>query len=177
VVEAGKDVQDIIITELRGNALVIKTKDGHWRNLGDVNIHVTVPAIRKLSLSGSGEMICQTSIRTPEMTVEISGSGNVTIDKLESARISATITGSGNIRLGGNNDQADLEAVITGSGSFKAEELSVAHASVTITGSGSARVYVLKELETNITGSGSVQYKGNPLVNARSTGSGKTVSF
>jgi len=177
VVEADKDVQEIILTEIRGDMLVIKTENGHWRNLGDVKVYITVPDIRKLSLSGSGEMVCQTQVRAPEITVEISGSGNVTIDKLESSRISATITGSGNIRLAGNNEQASLEAVITGSGSFKAEELSVANADVDITGSGSARVNVLKELETNITGSGSVQYKGNPIVNARSTGSGKTVSF
>ena len=82
-----------------------------------------------------------------------------------------------NVTLAGTNDQAQLDATITGSGSMKADELSVGSAGITITGSGSARVNVLKELETNITGSGSVQYKGNPLINAHSTGSGKTTAL
>jgi hypothetical protein len=176
-VEAAKDVMDIIETEIHGETLVVKTRNGNWRNLGDVNVYITVPKINGLQVSGSGEMVCQTPVVTEEIDIEVSGSGDVTVSQLASAVISATITGSGNIKLAGSNDKAELDVEITGSGSIKADELSVANAEVTITGSGSARVHVVKELETNITGSGSVHYKGNPIINANSTGSGKTVSL
>ena len=47
---------------------------------------------------------------------------------------------------------------------------------VKITGSGSANVNAVDKLDTNITGSGSVN-KGNPVINATASGSGKTRSI
>ena len=115
--------------------------------------------------------------RPAELKIELSGSGNVKISSLQAPKLSATITGSGDIYLSGDNDQAEMDATITGSGSIKADEMRVANATIHITGSGSARVNVLKELETDITGSGSVQYRGNPMINAHSTGSGRTTAL
>jgi hypothetical protein len=176
-IEADKSSLEFIDTEVRGNSLSVKSRDNQWRGLGKVKIFITVPEINQISVSGSGNVVSQTPIRSGDLAIEISGSGNVTISGLEAANISATITGSGNATLVGKCDQASLDATITGSGSLKADELSVAIAGVTLTGSGSARVNALKELETHITGSGNVQYKGNPQINAHSTGSGKTTAL
>jgi len=177
-IEADKSSMEIIETKIEGNTLVLKTKNGHWRDLGEINVYITMPDISCFSVSGSGSMVCETPIRTNEIKIEVSGSGSITVNKLESPNVSAAITGSGDITLAGaSNDQSEMEAIITGSGDFQAEALQVANANVNITGSGSARVNVLKELDTNITGSGSVLYKGNPIVNANATGSGKTRSL
>jgi hypothetical protein len=176
-IEADKASLEYIETEVKGNSLIVKTRDGQWRSLGKVKVFITVQDISQIDLSGSGNVVSQTPIRSSDMKIELSGSGNVKIATIEAPKIAVTITGSGNVTLAGTNDQAQLDATITGSGSIKADELSVGSAGITITGSGSARVHVLKELETNITGSGSVQYKGNPLINAHSTGSGKTTSL
>jgi hypothetical protein len=178
VIEADKGSLEVIETKIEGNTLVLKTKNGHWRDLGEINAYITMPDISHLSISGSGSMICESPIRTSEIKLEVSGSGSVKMSKLESLNVSAVITGSGDISLAGtSNGQSELEAIITGSGNFTAELLQVANGNVNITGSGSARVNVLKELETNITGSGSVLYKGNPIINANATGSGKTRSM
>jgi hypothetical protein len=177
IVEADKDVQDIIETEVSGNVLKLKTQRGNWRNLGSVKVYITVPEIKQLSVSGSGDILSQTAIRTDELDLNVSGSGSIKIQELKSADISAVITGSGNIYLTGANAGGTMNAVITGSGSIKADDFSVDKAKVTITGSGSAKVNVAKELDTQITGSGSVSYKGNPIINANSTGSGRTVSI
>lgn len=176
-VEASKNVMDIIKTEIDGNTLKLTTKEGRWKDIGKVSIYITMPVISKLIISGSGSMHCETNVKSEDIEIVISGSGSVSVPKLESPDISVTITGSGNVSLGGNNSQGELETLITGSGDFNGEELQVAKGDIRITGSGSARVNVLKELETNITGSGSVLYKGNPMINANATGSGKTRSF
>jgi len=173
-IEANKEALEYIETEVEGNTLVIRNRKGHWRNLGQVKIYVTMQEINRLDLSGSGSILGQNAIRSGALKINVSGSGDVKINALESPEISLTITGSGNINLAGKGDQTDLEATITGSGSFKADALAVARATISITGSGSARVNVLKELETHVTGSGNVLYKGNPIVNAHSTGSGRT---
>ena len=45
-----KSTMDIIITEVNGNTLVLKTKDGHWRDLGEINVYITMPEIDELSV-------------------------------------------------------------------------------------------------------------------------------
>jgi hypothetical protein len=177
-IEADKGSMEIIETKVDNSRLLLKCRNGNWRNLGKVNVYITMPKISSLSVSGSGDMKCESSVQTNGINLEVSGSGSVSVPKLESPEVSAVITGSGDITLAGsNNAQSNLEVTITGSGSFKAEELPVDKAHVNITGSGSARIHVLKELETNITGSGNVLYKGNPAVNANATGSGRTRSI
>ncbi len=176
-VEADKGAMANIETETHGNTLVVKNREGHWNNLGRIKIYITMPDITQIDLSGSGSVESQTPIKAAELQIMLSGSGNVKISSLQVPVLKANITGSGDIYLSGENNQAEMDATITGSGSIKADELQVANATVHITGSGSARVYVLKELETNITGSGSVLYRGNPMINAHSTGSGRTSSL
>jgi hypothetical protein len=177
-IEANKGTMEVIDIEVKDNTLVLKTKNGHWHDLGEIKVYITMPTVNSLSVSGSGDMICETALRSAEIKLNISGSGSIRMQQLESPNISSVITGSGDIKLAGNNnDHGMLKTTITGSGSFKAEELPVDNADITITGSGSASINVVKELETNITGSGSVLYKGNPVVNANATGSGKTRSI
>lgn len=177
-IEADKKTMEIIETRIEGNTLVLKTKNGHWRDLGDITVNITMPEINHLSVSGSGDLFCKTTIRTHEIDLNVSGSGSISISHLESSDVSSIITGSGDIRLAGeSSEQSRLNVTITGSGDFGAEDLAVGNAHINITGSGSVKVNVLKELETDITGSGSVLYRGSPMVNANATGSGKTRSI
>jgi hypothetical protein len=175
VIEADKNTMEIIETRVEGSKLILKTQNGNWRNLGDIKVYITMPRVNYLSISGSGDMICETGISTQEIKVDVSGSGSVRVNKLASEEVEAVITGSGDIALTGSGNAArELDVTITGSGSFKGADLPAGEADVTITGSGSATVQAVNELETNITGSGSVLYRGRPLVNASATGSGKT---
>ncbi len=173
-IEGDKEDIDKIITEVRGSKLVIKTYNWKTKIRGKVNIYITTPVVEVLSVTGSGDIISESSINSNDLVLNISGSGSIKINELSSEELEATITGSGNIKLAGENVAKKLDLTITGSGSFTSSELKINEANITITGSGSANVYVLKELDTNITGSGNVNYKGNPSVNANSTGSGKT---
>lgn len=178
VIEAEQKTLEVIESELEGSTLVLKTKNGHWRDLGKITVYITMPEIDNLSVSGSGDIICQSLVKTDEINLKISGSGSIKMQDLSVREIDAVVTGSGDIMLSGaGSPSGEMNATITGSGSIRAEGMPVAEVQVTITGSGSASVHATKELETNITGSGSVLYKGNPLVNANATGSGRTRSI
>ncbi len=176
-IEADKNVIDIIETDVRGDDLVIKTEDFFWNNIGKVTIYITAPELEGFQVSGSGDIVAQTPIVADEIHLNISGSGSIQIEQLESQDVYATITGSGDIRLAGNHTASNLKTVITGSGDFRAEDFTVENVNVNITGSGTARIHVTDVLETNITGSGDVHYRGNPLIDANSTGSGRTRSM
>ncbi len=177
-IEAEQKTLAVIESELEGSTLVLKTKNGNWRDLGKITVYITMPEIDNLSVSGSGDIICQSLVKTDEIDLKISGSGSIKMQDLSVREIDAVVTGSGDIMLSGaGSPSGEMSATITGSGSIRAEGMPVAEVQVTITGSGSASVHATKELETNITGSGSVLYKGNPLVNANATGSGRTRSI
>ena len=176
-IEGDKTSLEEIEIVVNDGTLKIGTKDRFHGNIGKVSVYITIPEINSLTIAGSGDIVAGSGIKADEMDLNVSGSGSIRFSELTAREVSATITGSGNIDVSAGQGQNELEVVITGSGSFSAEGFSVPEADVTITGSGSARVWVVKELETNITGSGNVAYKGNPLVNANSTGSGKTHSI
>ncbi len=177
VLQGDKESLDKIETEVSGKTLQIKTKSMmQWGNIGKVDIYITTPNVDAISVSGSGDVIAETPINSGDLNLTISGSGTINIDNLTADELDATITGSGNMKLSGNiNNSSGI--TITGSGNYKGDQLKGKSADVHITGSGSAKVYASEKLSTHITGSGDVYYAGRPLVNASSTGSGKTKSM
>lgn len=173
-IQADDDDLDKIETIIKNGKLQIKSKSWTANFKGKVIIHITMPELKDLSVSGSGSIIADSGFDCHELDMSVTGSGSIKMNKLTVQTVEALITGSGNIKLDGEKTAEALTLTITGSGSYSAEEMQVNEAMVRITGSGSAKIHVMENLETNITGSGSVLYQGDPLVNANSTGSGKT---
>jgi hypothetical protein len=82
------------------------------------------------------------------------------------------ISGSGKLEASGTANE--IKTSISGSGKVYASNLTVDKCEARITGSGDVEINVKSELDANITGSGTVSYKGNPShVNGHSSGSGK----
>lgn len=177
IVEANDRDLDKIRTEVRGGRLSISTRDnGSWFRWGDgidgrVNVYITLKELRGVSVSGSGDVISQNTIKTDDFEASISGSGDIEIE-LDSRAVISKITGSGNIELKGSARRARLG--ISGSGKYFAEELKVDDYEVSISGSGRASINTNGELDVRISGSGSVYYSGNPTgVNTNVSGSGR----
>jgi Putative auto-transporter adhesin, head GIN domain len=174
IIEADEDVLEKIITEVRGNELVIKFEKWYnHRGTGKIKVYVTTKNINKLVISGSGDIIAKTAIKTERMGFVISGSGSVLIDDLTVKDIHAIISGSGDIRVGGKTTANELDVTVTGSGGFDSRGLEFKEGDFVITGSGSIKAFVSEELEANITGSGRILYKGKPIIDANITGSGR----
>ena len=179
VIEAEQKILDLIRTEVVGNNLKIKYKNGIWniRSNKHIKIYVSTPDVEGLFLSGSGNIKAETQIKTKSLDFSISGSGNIVIDDLVASDIEGHISGSGDIDLSGSETSETMEISISGSGDFFAENLKVNSVELRISGSGTCRVFAVSELEASISGSGSVYYKGNPRVNAKASGSGKIRSI
>jgi hypothetical protein len=172
VLEGDKDDLERIITRVEGKELKIYTKNSS-SGLGQVKVYVTVTELEELSVAGSGDVTIKSRLKTDELEIQLSGSGNIQCEDLEANEVDIDLAGSGDILLGGVAEN-ELEINIAGSGDVKAEDLQTKAADVNIAGSGSVKVWATDELESNIVGSGSVYYKGNPLVDAETMGSGKT---
>ena len=171
VIEAEEDILPLIDTEVKDGLLTIKFNKRIVPRHDKITIHASMPEVRGLSVAGSGNILAEGSVESDELKLSIAGSGDISLKKLSVADLKASIAGSGDIFLGGTGRQGNLKASISGSGDMKIP-LEFENATIAISGSGDCSVHVTGSLDTSIAGSGSVTYEGNPVVNARVSGSG-----
>ena len=212
--EGDEDILKQIETEVSGGRLRIGTDDKWFRknsNGEKITVYITVPEIEAVGVSGSGNIVGQSTIKANDLALNVSGSGSMKLDFEASGDVEADVSGSGDLEINGNcksldsdvsgsgrvslsgkvaetadfgisgsgkiqaSGSADLvKTNISGSGKVLASELQTNRCEVRISGSGDVEINVRNELNANISGSGSVYYKGNPnKVNANSAGSGK----
>jgi hypothetical protein len=82
------------------------------------------------------------------------------------------VSGSGKIYASGSASR--VKTSISGSGKVLAADLQANSCEVRISGSGDVEINVKDQLDANISGSGSVSYRGNPgKVNSHASGSGR----
>ncbi len=168
---------DELITEVKDGKLIIRfpTKDFFWKTFqpGEITINITVPEIKGLGISGSGDIIAEDHIKTKILDMVISGSGNIRFSDLAAERVKAAISGSGDIVLAGKTAAQDLSIAILGSGNLKALDYSSDDVTAKVSGSGNVSIGANKNLYIRLAGSGNVTYKGKPLIDQSIAGSGK----
>lgn len=174
VIEADEDLLEKIKTEVNGTSLDIQFEKWYnYKGIGNINVYVTVKDLKKLDVSGSGDIIAKSAIKSDKLVFVISGSGSILINDLSVNDVYAMVTGSGDIKIKGNSKANELDVTVTGSGDFESESIEFKEGEMSVTGSGSIRAHVTDELDANITGSGRIYYKGTPVIDADITGSGK----
>jgi len=165
-----------IITEVKDRTLIIKFPNTKyfWKNFepGKIEIHVTVPEIDGLSMSGSGDIIAK-EIETRILDLAISGSGDILIDELKAIRVSTSISGSGDITIKDGGVADDLSVSISGSGDVKAVGFEANDVVIRVSGSGNCWVTSNGSIKARVAGSGNINYKGNPNIDSSVAGSGR----
>jgi len=164
-----------IETRVRNSRLVIELANSNswfnWGNKDRIDIYITIKEIEDLSVSGSGKLVSENDLTANNLSLNVSGSGKIEIS-VDAEDMDISISGSGRIEVNGNSDRNDLD--ISGSGRFSGEDMKAISYDVEISGSGSARINVSEAIYTQISGSGSVYYKGNPQkVRSDVSGSGR----
>lgn len=165
---------DLIDTRVAGQTLKISTERCLKCQPEDIQIHITLPEVDHLKLSGSGVLELLDPFEGSQMTIELYGSGNIYAG-LRYNCVRTRIYGSGDLELSGKVFHHD--ALITGSGNLVCFPLDSETAGVTITGSGNAYLLVRDELEARITGSGNIFFRGNPWIQSQITGTGELVQI
>ncbi len=138
----------------------------------DLEIFITMPDVKLLTVSGSGDIRGENFFEGESIVLRISGSGSLCLG-LNYESIDASTTGSGDMELEGTAETLDYR--ISGSGDLRAFPLVVEKADINISGSGDASVQVTDVLDVRISGSGDVYYKGHPTLNVNITGSGDVI--
>lgn len=144
-------------TEIRNGVVNLEYEHVNVQN-DDIEVFVTLPALKKVSMSGSGKVSISGAFpNTDIFRLSISGSSKTTVNDTFSAdEVNVDVSGSGN---------ADLEKITAKKGD------------VTISGSGDVRTTVENSLKARISGSGKIYYTGNAQVDSQISGSGKVIKF
>lgn len=168
-VTAQQNVIDNLARDVRSGIWNIRF-DQCMRKYNGLTIDITLPILRKIEVSGSGD-IRGTNLfeEQDDLELSISGSGNVDL-AIDADQIDSRISGSGDVELEGSANLNFFK--VSGSGNLSAYGLLAQESEVRISGSGNARVQVENRLDVNISGSGDVYYKGNPAINVNISGSG-----
>jgi len=174
-VEADENVIGKITTHVHDGVLTIGTVPGVCSNGSmPMTVYVTLPALRSIDLDGSGKVSVAGRVAGDSLRLAMTGSGVLDVEAETAVALETIISGSGIIMLRGT---AGLHSVrLDGSGIVNAFDLPAARTSVRLGGSGIVRVMVREELHVALSGSGLVEYQGEPaILDIQVSGSGRVV--
>jgi hypothetical protein len=163
-----------LVTEVKGNILIIRPKTSwtswsHKYENKKIIARVSAKNISSLTMSGDGSIKVNGTVQAQELATTLSGSGTITAN-VDADKITSVISGSGVVNLIGKADDANV--TVSGSGKFNGKTLSISDLDTRISGSGSVNVKVEDTIKALVSGSGRVNYSGNPTVEQRVIGSG-----
>lgn len=172
-IRAQQNIINVIETYINNHTLFIRLRNStviHSHEPIEVYLKTTDPAL--IHLSGSGNIIASKTISSPELNIESSGSGNIQLQQVQTGKLQARVSGSGKIEV--LQGSATTEKIqLSGSGQALLSGMQADTAYTQTSGSGQIMLWVNQYLESEISGSGIVRYKGSPEVKKRISGSGE----
>ena len=171
VVHADDNLLSQVETVMDGSTLVVRlVPHTSFQTHHDLRVDVPIVPLQSLQVRGSGDVTLD-DLQSPRFEASVTGSGDVTVQRAAVGALVAEISGSGDMRFAGRADSARF--AIHGSGDVRARELQARQVEVTISGSGDAEVQATDSLTASVAGSGNVRYAGHPQkVDRRVAGSG-----
>ena len=146
------------------------------KDIGTFELYITTPLpIQDLTINSSGTITASDSLNAPDLSVNITGSGGVTLSEVYTNSMNLEIVGSGNILVASPNTVGSSVNEVSGSGTIHTFNTIVNDADVNISGSGNIEVHATDTLHGTISGSGNVRYRGFPGIDVSVTGSGDVI--
>lgn len=159
---------------VKDGTLIVSRRDrSDWfgnGNRDDATIHVTLPALARATLTGSGDMKID-RLSGDQVRAVLTGPGNLAVDELTAQDAQINLTGSGDIMVRGKVHTATLST--TGSGDLRAGGLEAETATLRLVGSGDVQAHASRKADISIQGSGDAQLRGTTECRISKMGSGE----
>jgi Putative auto-transporter adhesin, head GIN domain len=173
VVATGKQaVLDKLEVSVADGVLQIRRKPSNfsWSDDDGATITVTLPTLTHAEVSGSGDMMVDRAAGDAVKAI-LSGSGNLEVAAVEASKVNVTLAGSGDLAIkGGKSAKGDIS--LAGSGDIDTSGLMLADAEVSVAGSGDVRLTATATADVSIVGSGDVKVGGGAKCDSNQLGSG-----
>ena len=162
---------DNTITEIDGDVLHIKNISSVLHSSAN-DIYVTVKDIDNITLVGSINLSNSNVLTLTNFSVI--GAGSCDIDmNIHSNSIFLELAGSSKVNLKGVTHSLDIE--MAGYGDFNSLDLYSENVTLNISGAVSSKVFSKDYLDVNISGTGKVFYKGNPVLIKETSRNGRVL--
>jgi len=169
---ADENILPYINVGVKRGKLIIESEEGINLRATTLKIFTNSGNLNAVDVSASGSVHLRGEVNAGEMKMNISGSGAISADSLYCERTELDVSGSGNAKLCGVSNHIELD--ISGSGSIDALKFSSLVAKADVSGSGRIKLWVGRKFDATVSGSGEIQYKGNPETkNTQVSGSGR----
>lgn len=175
--EGDENLLNLIKVEVENNKLKVYIDKGTWFDSRGEKIKITIPfeKISRIDFGGSGSLKTIDKIVTENLVIHLSGSGNADL-QTETTITKAVLSGSGTLEIKGTTINFDTK--LSGSGGIDSKKLLSQNATALLSGSGRIELNCSKSLEAKVSGSGTINYSGNPEnVIKKVTGSGEISSL
>jgi len=169
-VETDESLLPLINTTVEGGKLIIENKDS--KSLcpsKNIKVYISIADIKDIDISGAVEIECIKKLSLNDLKIDVSGAGEINLN-LSVQNLYLDCSGASKILLSGN--ATNVKAETTGASEINAFDFLVENFKISSSGAGKAKVNVSKKLDVDISGSASVKYKGNPVINQEISGAG-----
>ena len=188
------NIVNLLDIYVKGGTLHLGFKKNVRVSYDKLQVRISSEQLDGVDLSGSGSFLLPGELKTGDLKLAITGSGNVNVNRVVCTALKATVTGSGNLdgqdvvcgSMKGNiTGSGDVEfshllasdavkVEVTGSGTFKINGGKAQQADYGVTGSGDilAAGLEVSRVDTHISGSGDIECHAVDFLKVRVSGSG-----
>lgn len=167
-INADENKQANIKTEVSNGILSI-ISDG--KEDVDATVTLGVKSLNSIKITGMADVKSENRLNCNQLTIESNGAGGIDLD-VNAKEIITDISGIGDVILSGI---ATLHtSKVSGTGSLRASNLETDKSVVKVSGVGDAKVNAKQTIDADVSGAGSIIYKGNPaerIINISGIGS------
>lgn len=158
-VEAEENLLPYIRTEVVDGTLIIETKDRPFHNTTKMTVYVTIKGLKSIDLSGATDIETQNKLNLSDLKIDISGASEAKLD-FAVQKLNLDCSGASKILLTGSAVNVTMD--LSGASKLLAFDMPAESYSISLSGAGKAEINVSKKLSADISGAGTIKYKGSP---------------
>jgi len=175
-IEAEDNLMEYFKTEVRNGKLTIGTQDNvRLETTKPVNYYLTVTGLDTIEISSAGDIEAP-DLDAEQFSITISSAGDLEMGELNADTLEVDIGSAGNLNISGGEVKSQ-DVTISSSGNYVAQDLASDEADVRLSSTGSANIWVRDQLKANLSSSGDLRYRGNPLVDATTSSAGEVIQI
>jgi hypothetical protein len=141
-----------------GGTLVIETKKP-IKHVTVMKVYVTVKDLKKIDVSGAVDINTEGRITVPELSIDASGASD---SKMEIAvqKLKLDCSGASKMKFSGSATNVSMD--LSGASDIFGYDMLAETYDIDISGAGNAQINVSKRIRAEISGAGSIKYRGSP---------------
>lgn len=159
-VEAESNLQEYIITEVRGGRLSVRFANKvNIKSNKNIVVYVTVPTLNYVAVSSGSGFHSVTGFSGEEIELDASSGADLVME-FTGERVRASASSGASIKLSGKGDRIRADA--SSAGNVRAGDFEASRARAGASSGGGVTVHANEELVADASSGGGVRYRGTP---------------